>query len=342
LKIGFVEAVQVDTGHADAVIPPQADAVPFDQFEDPLEDRLLDGVPRGIAIGAAHTEMLVADIRIIEVTKGRWQVPGSLPRQRPGGSPFDLPLRIERSGNVGVDGTHSIPGVATTILLLAEEHAVVRMNRQITEVVEASGTPRFVTLKNSGAALKSLAEGAGLGLQGICPLAVARIPQVDFLITEAVETSGHVVARDIDVHDTVVGRGGAFQDCHRPADGADVIVVLVERLLGGQRSVTTVLGVRLAATIQNQGSGGAFGWPGNAPAGRARRMPDQGVGSGLPVDQIERLDLSFEEGRLPAFSDPGLDDLGRQAPGHGQGRWGATPIKRRASMLPSDTVEIAD
>ena len=74
VQIGVGEAVEVDLGPFDPVVPPQGDGVSFHQLEEALEDGFLQGVAGRVAIGAADAEGLAVRLGIVEVAEGRGQV----------------------------------------------------------------------------------------------------------------------------------------------------------------------------------------------------------------------------------------------------------------------------
>ena len=97
--VWLAKTVEVDPGFTEAVIPPQADGIPFHNFQKTLQDGLLAGTAGGVAVRVGPAEIMIRRERVREIAIGRREVFVSFLRQLPNGCPLDLPLFIKRLRN---------------------------------------------------------------------------------------------------------------------------------------------------------------------------------------------------------------------------------------------------
>src|SRR6266571_3570564 len=70
--IRIIELAEIDLRPLQAVVPPDRVAVPFDELEEPLHNRLLERVAGGAAVGVRV--VLIPPAAVKKIKQTRWQV----------------------------------------------------------------------------------------------------------------------------------------------------------------------------------------------------------------------------------------------------------------------------
>src|SRR5262249_58395576 len=244
-EVRLAETGQVHARPANAVVPPQGDAVALRQLQEALEDRLLQRVAGRTAVGAGVAVGPLFRLRVGVVAERRGQVAHLAPRQRPDGRPLDFRPRVEGHRDEAVATGADVQGLALAVLALAEEQAVVEGHGGAAQLGLTSQAARLVASEHTGITLQPLAQRAGPGLRVAGALAGVHGAQVVAQLTEGAGKPGDVAPRDVNVQDAVAVRGRPLQQWHRAGDGADVVAVPGQRFLRRDHAVAPVAGVRL-------------------------------------------------------------------------------------------------
>src|SRR5262249_7818418 len=116
------------------------------------------------AVGTGNARGGLLRDGIVVEAEGRGQEAGLSSGQRPDRRPRDQCLLVERDRNALGVRAPGVPDSAFLVLTLAEEHARVRVDCCVAELLEPGPAPRLLPSEHARVPLESLAKRARPGL----------------------------------------------------------------------------------------------------------------------------------------------------------------------------------